>query len=167
MFDTTPALILAGVVIGSHPLCNPAGAALKHMERAEENGPARSPLDAWNQWATFLFPSPHGPLKTLRVEGSVQVWPATAQDRRACTECIQRARLGPRGVDRLTFELEKDGDRRRKSEHPTEADISENPRSQDKQSDSPELGLALRTVYQRTVEEDIPPEMLDLLGKLG
>lgn len=31
----------------------------------------------------------------------------------------------------------------------------------------PELGFALRTVYQRTVEEEIPPEMLDLLGKLG
>lgn len=36
-----------------------------------------------------------------------------------------------------------------------------------KRGDSPEVGSALRTVYQRTVEEDIPPEMLDLLGKLG
>jgi hypothetical protein len=31
----------------------------------------------------------------------------------------------------------------------------------------PEVGNALRTVYQQTVNEDIPPEMLDLLGKLG
>ena len=38
---------------------------------------------------------------------------------------------------------------------------------QQQQTDRPELGLALKTVYQRTVEEDIPPEMLDLLGKLG
>lgn len=30
-----------------------------------------------------------------------------------------------------------------------------------------DMGSALRTVYQRTVEEEIPPEMLDLLGKLG
>lgn len=30
-----------------------------------------------------------------------------------------------------------------------------------------DVGNALRTVYQRTVNEDIPPEMLDLLGKLG
>lgn len=29
------------------------------------------------------------------------------------------------------------------------------------------VGDALRSVYQRTVDEDIPPEMLDLLGKLG
>jgi hypothetical protein len=29
------------------------------------------------------------------------------------------------------------------------------------------VGHALRSVYQRTVNEDIPPEMLDLLGKLG
>ncbi len=29
------------------------------------------------------------------------------------------------------------------------------------------VGDALRSVYQRTVDEKIPPEMLDLLGKLG
>ncbi|MEN2785686.1 NepR family anti-sigma factor [Sphingomonas qilianensis] len=29
-----------------------------------------------------------------------------------------------------------------------------------------DMGSALRTVYQKTVEESIPPEMLDLLGKL-
>ena len=28
------------------------------------------------------------------------------------------------------------------------------------------MGAALRTVYQRTVNEPIPDEMLDLLGKL-
>jgi len=28
------------------------------------------------------------------------------------------------------------------------------------------MGAALRTVYEKTVEETIPPEMLDLLGKL-
>lgn len=30
-----------------------------------------------------------------------------------------------------------------------------------------DMGSALRSVYQRTVEESIPDEMLDLLGKLG
>lgn len=30
-----------------------------------------------------------------------------------------------------------------------------------------DLGQALRTVYQKTVDEAIPAEMLDLLGKLG
>ena len=34
------------------------------------------------------------------------------------------------------------------------------------QSKDRDMGAALRTVYQRTVEETIPPEMLDLLGKL-
>lgn len=29
------------------------------------------------------------------------------------------------------------------------------------------VSQALRTVYQRAVEEDIPSEMLDLLSKLG
>lgn len=29
------------------------------------------------------------------------------------------------------------------------------------------VGDALRSAYQRTLKEDIPPEMLDLLGKLG
>ena len=29
------------------------------------------------------------------------------------------------------------------------------------------IGDALKSAYDRTVHEDIPPEMLDLLGKLG
>ncbi|RZF64572.1 hypothetical protein EWE75_10410 [Sphingomonas populi] len=34
------------------------------------------------------------------------------------------------------------------------------------QSKDRDMGAALRTVYEKTVEEAIPPEMLDLLGKL-
>jgi hypothetical protein len=30
----------------------------------------------------------------------------------------------------------------------------------------PTIGPALRSVYEKTVEEDVPQEMLDLLGKL-
>jgi hypothetical protein len=30
-----------------------------------------------------------------------------------------------------------------------------------------DVGAALRSVYDRTMKEEIPPEMLDLLGKLG
>ena len=30
-----------------------------------------------------------------------------------------------------------------------------------------DMGAALRTVYQRTVDEDIPSDLLDLLGKLN
>lgn len=36
-----------------------------------------------------------------------------------------------------------------------------------KPRDSRDMGSALRSVYQRTVEEDVPDEFLDLLGKLG
>jgi hypothetical protein len=36
-----------------------------------------------------------------------------------------------------------------------------------KRDQTPEVGSALRNAYQRTVEEAIPTEMLDLLGKLG
>ena len=28
------------------------------------------------------------------------------------------------------------------------------------------MGAALRTVYQKTVDESVPPEMLDLLSRL-
>lgn len=31
---------------------------------------------------------------------------------------------------------------------------------------SGEVGEALKIAYQRTIDEEIPPEMLDLLGKL-
>jgi hypothetical protein len=31
----------------------------------------------------------------------------------------------------------------------------------------PEVGNALRSAYEQAVNEDIPAEMLDLLGKLG
>ena len=40
-------------------------------------------------------------------------------------------------------------------------------RSRKKRPAAGEVGNALRSAYQRMVEEDIPPEMLDLLGKLG
>lgn len=33
-------------------------------------------------------------------------------------------------------------------------------------ADDRDMGSALRSVYQQTVEEQIPSEMLDLLGKL-
>ena len=34
------------------------------------------------------------------------------------------------------------------------------------QSKDRDMGAALRTVYEKTVEESVPQEMLDLLGKL-
>jgi hypothetical protein len=74
---------------------------------------------------------------------------------------------GREGNDVLSFANDKDSDRRRRPAEPAEAEtVPTRPRAK-KKGESPELGTALRTVYQRTVEEDIPPEMLDLLGKLG
>lgn len=35
-----------------------------------------------------------------------------------------------------------------------------------KRADDPQMGVALRSVYQKTVEEAVPDEMLDLLSKL-
>ena len=32
---------------------------------------------------------------------------------------------------------------------------------------SGDVGGALRSAYRRIIDEEIPPEMLDLLGKLG
>ena len=59
-----------------------------------------------------------------------------------------------------------DGQRRRKSQEETENE-SVNAAGRKKRRAAPEYGSALRSAYQRTLDEDIPPEMLDLLGKLG
>ena len=66
----------------------------------------------------------------------------------------------------MNFSDEKDDDKsgRREGEadpRPTSG------KARKKRAPVPEVGNALRSVYQRAVEEDIPPEMLDLLGKLG
>jgi hypothetical protein len=76
---------------------------------------------------------------------------------------------GREGWIHLTFAREKNGGRRDGSDRNAESeDISTPmPKSKKKRGDTPEVGQALRSVYQRTVEEDIPPDLLDLLGKLG
>jgi parvulin-like peptidyl-prolyl isomerase len=68
----------------------------------------------------------------------------------------------------LTFTSEKDGEARRKSDDPGDADEAvENFGKNKKRGPAPEVGQALRAAYDQTLSEDIPPEMLDLLGKLG
>jgi hypothetical protein len=71
------------------------------------------------------------------------------------------------GVDLLHFTDEPDRESRRKteSEKPVATDGAPRPRARSKQPG--DVGNALKTVYQRTIDEEIPPEMLDLLGKLG
>ena len=60
-----------------------------------------------------------------------------------------------------------DRDRRRKADTASQPDAAEAPKAKKKRGSSPEVGQALRAAYQQAVSEDIPPEMLDLLGKLG
>ena len=67
----------------------------------------------------------------------------------------------------MSFENAKDADRRRKSDQPTELKARKNPQAKRKGPASADVGSALRTVYQRTIDEQIPPDLLDLLGKLG
>lgn len=63
--------------------------------------------------------------------------------------------------------FENETDRRRKAEARPAADSEDTTPSRKKRGQTPEVGQALRAAYQQTVSEDIPPEMLDLLGKLG
>ena len=73
------------------------------------------------------------------------------------------------GKTGLSVDKDKEGARRRKSQPPKERSDMEGGagKPKKKRAAAPEFGNALRSVYQRTVEESIPPEMLDLLGKLG
>ena len=71
-----------------------------------------------------------------------------------------------RGSD-LSFENEKNGGRRRKSDPRSVIDIADKPHPRKKGAAPADVGNALRSVYQRTIDESIPPDLLDLLGKLG
>lgn len=65
----------------------------------------------------------------------------------------------------MSFQEDKEGQRRRKPSSEMTEDSP--PRPKKRRAPVSEIGDALKSVYQRTINEDIPPEMLDLLGKLG
>jgi len=65
----------------------------------------------------------------------------------------------------LSFQDERERVSRRKPDD--DANPAEVRRPRRRNAQPTQVGDALRTVYQRTIDEDIPPEMLDLLGKLG
>lgn len=69
----------------------------------------------------------------------------------------------------MSFARETSGGRRGTPESDSGNDGASSSKSgaRKKRGDDPEVGNALRSVYQRTVDEDIPPDLLDLLGKLG
>jgi hypothetical protein len=67
----------------------------------------------------------------------------------------------------LTFTNDKDDERRRKAAPSPESQGSDAPKGKKKRGGTPEVGNALRAAYQQTIDESVPPEFLDLLGKLG
>lgn len=67
----------------------------------------------------------------------------------------------------MNFEDDRDSGRGRKTAASTDGQQPDFPKARKKRGTSPEVGHALRAAYQHTINEDIPPEMLDLLGKLG
>ena len=68
----------------------------------------------------------------------------------------------------MSFENDKHIERRRKSVQASHTRTArEQTSKRGKSAGGMELGSALRSVYQRTINEDIPPDLLDLLGKLG
>jgi anti-sigma factor NepR-like protein len=65
----------------------------------------------------------------------------------------------------LSFENESD---RRRGPNPNPpADSEDMPRSRKKRGTDSEIGQALRQAYRDAVDETVPPEFLDLLGRLG
>ena len=62
--------------------------------------------------------------------------------------------------------FENESGRRRKPD-PSNSPQSEKMKSGRKRAPNAEIGHALRKAYSDAVDEAIPPEMLDLLGKLG
>ncbi|HEY0626638.1 MAG TPA: hypothetical protein VGD10_07875 [Allosphingosinicella sp.] len=75
--------------------------------------------------------------------------------------------VNPRGVTNLAVEDDRDDERGRKPALHTKKESLEKSSFKKKRPVAPEVGNALRSAYEQTVNEDIPPEMLDLLGKLG
>ena len=67
----------------------------------------------------------------------------------------------------MSFTEDRDSRRRRKPDSDDPRSSAADSRSRKKREAPGEVGNALRSAYQRMIDEDIPPEMLDLLGKLG
>jgi hypothetical protein len=70
-------------------------------------------------------------------------------------------------VNDLTLPAEKKKKRGARVESVSGASHIAAERRGSRRAPSGEIGSALRSVYDGALNEDIPPEMLDLLGKLG
>ncbi|HEX8484109.1 NepR family anti-sigma factor [Sphingomonas sp.] len=71
------------------------------------------------------------------------------------------------GQDNKTATSIKAADEQRGSADGRAADSRTKTRAAKVQGKDRDMGTALRSVYQRTVDEAIPDDLLDLLGKLG
>lgn len=81
----------------------------------------------------------------------------------------ERARRNDReGWIDLNFAREKDGDRRSRGEAGEDSEHvgADRPARRRKRQESPEIGNALRSAYQQTINETVPDDLLNLLGKL-
>jgi hypothetical protein len=67
----------------------------------------------------------------------------------------------------LSFRDDKKGEDKIRSESKARSSHLAPERRGRKRAPAGEVGHALRSVYDRALNEEIPPEMLDLLGKLG
>jgi hypothetical protein len=68
----------------------------------------------------------------------------------------------------LAFGNDEDGKGRRRRPQSSRSDGTHDPASPARAKPvSSGVGNALREAYQEALREDVPPEMLDLLGKLG
>ncbi len=63
--------------------------------------------------------------------------------------------------------FENESDRRRKTDPSPSADSEHMRPARKKRGSNSEIGQALRQAYSDAVEETVPPEFLDLLGRLG
>lgn len=68
----------------------------------------------------------------------------------------------------MSFENEGDdeNDRRPRTDPTPQADSEDMPRSRKRRGSNSEIGQALRKAYSDAVDETVPPEFLDLLGRL-
>jgi hypothetical protein len=68
----------------------------------------------------------------------------------------------------LSVDNDKDAGGRSRSDAPSQTKTQQkSPAAKKKGPTDADVGGALRSIYQRTVNERIPPDLLDLLGKLG
>jgi hypothetical protein len=68
----------------------------------------------------------------------------------------------------LGFDNDKDAETRRKTARPAAGEAPGGQlKKKKKGAGGSDVGSALRSAYQRTIDEQIPPDLLDLLGKLG